>query len=71
MAVVTYMIEVRLGTEVLDAFLADLEAGAFSLDCREGALPRVRFLATRYQDLPLGYADAAVIACAPARTIPR
>jgi hypothetical protein len=41
-----------------------------SLDCREGALPRVRFLATRYQDLPLGYADAAVIACAPARTIP-
>lgn len=64
MAEVTYMIETRLGGEVLDGFLADLEQGAFTLDCQERDLPRVRPLITRYRDLPLGYADAAVIVCA-------
>jgi predicted nucleic acid-binding protein len=49
---------------VLDAFLSDLESGAFSLDCGEDDLPRVRELVGRYADLPLGFADAAVIACA-------
>jgi len=63
MAEVTYMIEARLGAEVLDDFLADLEEGAFALDCQEGDLSRARVLVTRYRDLPLGYADAAVIAC--------
>ncbi len=64
MAEVTYMIEARLGAVVLDEFLADLEEGAFALDCQEGDLSRVRVLVTRYRDLPLGYSDAAVIACA-------
>lgn len=44
--------------------LADLEAGAYSLDCGEDDLPRIRSLASRYESLPLGYAAAAVIACA-------
>lgn len=64
MAEITYMIEGRLGADVLDAFLADLERGAFTLDCGEGDLSRVRTLVARYRDLPLGYADATVIASA-------
>jgi uncharacterized protein len=64
MAEVTYMIEARLGGEVLDTFLADLEEGAFTLDCGEGDFPRIRALVARYRDLPLGYADTSVIACA-------
>jgi predicted nucleic acid-binding protein len=64
MAEATYMIEARLGPNVLDTFLGDLEEGAFALDSGEGDLPRVRALITRYRDLPLDYADASVIACA-------
>jgi len=64
MAEVTYMIDARLGDRVLDAFLGDLEEGAFILDCGENDLPRVRELIIRYRDLPLGYADASVVACA-------
>lgn len=64
MAEAAYMIEARLGPDVLDAFLLDLEEGAFSLDCGENDLPRVRAVFNRYRDLPLGYADASVIACA-------
>ncbi|GAC1327924.1 MAG: hypothetical protein NVSMB22_19540 [Chloroflexota bacterium] len=64
MAEVAYMIEVRLGPDALDTFLADLQEGAFTFDCGEGDLPRMRTLVTRYRDLPLGYADAAVVACA-------
>jgi predicted nucleic acid-binding protein len=64
MAEVAYMIEARLGANVLDAFFADLEQGAFTLDCAESDLPRVRALMARYRDMPLGYADASVVACA-------
>lgn len=64
LAEVTYVIEARLGNRVLDAFLADIEEAAFLLDCGEDDIPRVRALITRYADLPLGYADAAVVACA-------
>jgi predicted nucleic acid-binding protein len=64
MAELTSMIEARLGAQVVDAFLADLEEGAFTLECGEGDLSRIRSLMRRYGDLPLGYADAAVIAIA-------
>jgi uncharacterized protein len=64
MAEVTYMIESRFGPDILDAFLADLVDGAFALDCGEDDLPHIRTLVSRYRDLPLGYADAAVISCA-------
>lgn len=64
MAEATYMIEERLGIITLDAFLADVENGAFSSDCGEDDFPRIRGLIQRYSNFPLGYADASVIACA-------
>lgn len=64
LAEVAYLVEGRLGAVAMDALLVDLESGAYSLDCGDDDLPRVRELTTRYSDLPLGYADAAVVACA-------
>jgi predicted nucleic acid-binding protein len=63
-AEITYMIEQRLGLGPLDLFLQDLESGAYSFDCGQADLPRIRALVTRYADLPLGFADASVVACA-------
>ena len=59
-----YLVESRLGPAALDALLADLDEGALLLDCGDQDLPRVRELIHRYGDLPLGFADAAVISCA-------
>lgn len=64
MAEVAYMIEDRLGADVLATFLADLDDGAFALDFAEGDLRRVRELIDHYRDLDLGYADSAVVATA-------
>jgi uncharacterized protein len=64
MAEIAYVIESRLGSRVLDAVLADVEGGAYTLECGTEDLPRVRELITRYENLPLGFADATVIACA-------
>lgn len=64
LAEIAYLVERRLSRRAMDAVLADLESGAFLLDCGDSDLPRVRELATRYEDLPLGTVDAAVIACA-------
>ena len=64
MAEVAYLVETRLGAAAMDALLGDLESGAYSLDCGEGDLPRIRALAARYANLSLGYSDSAVIACA-------
>lgn len=64
LAEVGYMVETKLGAEVLDAFLEDLIEGAFTFDCGEDDLARIRELVGRYGDMPLGVADAAVIACA-------
>jgi predicted nucleic acid-binding protein len=64
LAEVAYLVETSLGTVVMDGFLADLEAGAFALDCGDRDLARIRALANRYAGLPLGFADAAVVACA-------
>ena len=62
-----FMLEHRLGADALDAFLRDLETGALLLDCGEGDLGRIRALVRRYADLPLGFADSAVVACAERR----
>lgn len=59
-----YMIETRYGLHPLDLFLADCESGAYHIDCGDEDVPRIRVLVRRYADLPLGFADAAVIACA-------
>ena len=64
LAEVAHLLERRLGPQVLDAFLLDLEQRAFTLECGEEDLPRARELISRYADLPLGFADAAVVACA-------
>ena len=64
LAEVAYLVERRLGTEVLEAFVLDLEGGGFSLHCGEEDLARIRELVRRYDDLPLGFADASVVACA-------
>jgi uncharacterized protein len=64
MAKIGYMIEQRLGLRALDAFLNDLETGQFTLDSGLEDVPRVRVLMSRYSSLPLGFADAVVIACA-------
>ncbi len=64
LAEIAFLAEKRLGPRALEAFLEDLETGALSLECHEEDLPRVRALVNRYADLPLGLADAAVIAVA-------
>jgi predicted nucleic acid-binding protein len=60
----TFLTEDRLGWQALDAFLSNLADRALSLECGEEDFPRIRELATHYRDLPLGAADASVIACA-------
>lgn len=61
---IAFLVEDRLGPRALDLLLADLESGAFVLDCGESDLGRARRLLGRYADLALGFVDAAVIACA-------
>jgi predicted nucleic acid-binding protein len=63
LAEIAYLVEQRMPA-ALDPFLADLESSAFALDCGEDDVPRIRELVGRYADLSLGFADAAVIACA-------
>lgn len=60
---IAYLVESRMPA-ALDPFLADLELGAYGIECGASDLARIRELVARYADLPLGVADAAVIACA-------
>ncbi|MGB3683208.1 MAG: PIN domain-containing protein [Rubrobacteraceae bacterium] len=64
LAEIAYLVERRLGTEVLESFIEDLESGAFSFECGEEDLPRILELVARYADLALGFSDACVVACA-------
>ena len=64
LAEIGYLVEQRLGLEVLDALLDDLEQRALALECGDEDFPRMRELVRRYHDLPLGLADASVVACA-------
>ena len=61
---ISYMVEDRLRIEALENFLLDLESGGFTMECGEEDFGRIRELVRRYADLPLGFADACVIACA-------
>ena len=63
----TYLMERASGIRYAQALLSDIEDGAFRLDCGDVDLGRIRELVGRYADLPLGFADAAVIACAERR----
>lgn len=67
LAEAAYMLEARLGIDSLDAFISDLEEGRLLLDCGESDLGRIREQVSRYADLPLGFTDAAVLACAERR----
>lgn len=64
MAEVCFMLEREHGLPGLQGFLQDVATGGFTLECNRPDIERIIHLVTRYQNLPLGYADAAVIACA-------
>ncbi len=64
LAEIAYMVEERLGSRAIESLVLDLESGGLSLECGEEDLPRIRNLVKRYEDLPLGFADASVISCA-------
>jgi predicted nucleic acid-binding protein len=59
-----FMIERDFPPEVESTFLVDLREDAYTLDWNERDIGRIEQLTERYHDLPLGFADAAVIACA-------
>ena len=63
LAEIGYMIESRLGTNALLAFIGDLDAG-YAVRHSPAGWARVAQLVKRYADLPLGFADAAVVECA-------
>jgi predicted nucleic acid-binding protein len=67
LAEICYLVERRFGVEHLCVFLQDIEDGAYMLDCCVPDIPRVQELVKKYADMPLGFADASVIACAERR----
>src|SRR5262249_15335267 len=64
LAEVSYFLERDFRPSPLELYVDDLVEGNYALDCGDSDLPRMRALIHRYRDLPLGLADAAVIACA-------
>ena len=54
----------RLAPAASLAFLEGIQTGETLLDCGDLDLPRIKALMSRYAELPLGFADAAVVACA-------
>lgn len=63
LAEVDHMLSTR-SPGAMDQLLGSLIDGSLFLDCGDQDPPRVRELMARFRDLRLGYADAAVIACA-------
>jgi predicted nucleic acid-binding protein len=59
-----WFLEQRFPPTVEQALLDDIEQGAYTTDWNSQDVVRIRALTARYQDLPLGLSDAAVIACA-------
>ena len=64
MSELAYLIERDLGLPTLSALLRDIDTGMYTLDCGETNLARIDALVHRYANLPLGFTDAAAIACA-------
>ena len=64
LAEIAWFLEQRFRPVVAQAFLDDLRSGAYVLDWNAGDIVRIQQLTRRYSDLPLGIADATVIACA-------
>ncbi|MFC3994490.1 type II toxin-antitoxin system VapC family toxin [Nocardiopsis sediminis] len=64
-AEVTYLLAKRLGNRAEAALLGDIEDGLFEVEhVHDQDWPRIRELVEVYADLPLGAADASVIAAA-------
>jgi uncharacterized protein len=62
---VAYLLETRLGVEAEVRFLADLAEGNLIAEpVMAGDWLRIAELVTTYHDLPLGTADASVVAAA-------
>lgn len=64
LAEIGWFLERRFQSHVQSAFLQDLTEGAYALSWDRSDADRIARLANKYSDLPLGMADAAVIACA-------
>jgi len=63
LAEIDYLLNDRLGAEAAFEFLEGVEGGAFTLvDLTPEDVSRCRELVRQYRDLPLGIADASVIA---------
>jgi predicted nucleic acid-binding protein len=54
----------RLAQAASRAFLEAIQTGETLLDCGDLDLPRITTLMSRFAALSLGFADAAVVACA-------
>ena len=61
---IAWVVGGRLGERGVRNFLAGVIEGSTLLDCGDSDLPRILELMVRFGDLPLGFSDAAVIACA-------
>ncbi|MET9210513.1 MULTISPECIES: type II toxin-antitoxin system VapC family toxin [unclassified Nocardia] len=67
-----YLIGTRLGAEAEVRFLGDFAAGLFAVEPVHPAdWLRIAELVAKYRDLPLGTADASVVAVAERRGPPR
>ncbi|MGX1806658.1 type II toxin-antitoxin system VapC family toxin [Nocardia sp. NPDC055321] len=65
-----YLISTRLGTEAEVRFLGDLAEGLFAVEpVHASDWLRIAELVAKYRDLPLGTADASVIAAAERRKL--
>jgi len=72
LAEIDYLLTARLGVDAALDFLQSVEAGAFTLlDLTPEDLARCRELVGQYRDLPLGIADASVVAAAERLRIQR
>jgi predicted nucleic acid-binding protein len=64
---IAWLLEVRFPPSVEDRVLQNIRDGALSLDWHAHDVERIQELIRKYHDLPLGVADAAVVACAERR----
>ncbi len=61
---IAHFVERDLGQRALSAFVADIRAGRFQLDCCENDWTRISDLVQKFADFPLGLSDSIIIACA-------
>jgi len=60
-----WLVSNRMGYDQFDGFLQSVEVGALDvIELRASDYGRIRDLCRRYEDLPLGLVDAAVVAVA-------